>query len=372
MPRRVLLAWRTVGRTFGTWLAPGLTLLSFTVLRTSVALGMTLDAILISRVRQTRVMRPIVIVGNPRTGTTFLHRFMHDQGLGAGLQLWKMLFPSVVLQRILKPALPLLEKVSPARHHSTVAHETSLTSVETDDAAVLFRYFDGYFLYGFLLAWADQEYRDWFDPERRDTSARDFAWMEQIWRRNEAATGAPRTIAKVFSLGLRLPLFLQKFPDAKILYTARDPVEAIPSAMSLVTGVLDKRFGFWKLPAETRQKYLDRLYLALVQLLRGFYEDYSSGKIDRSRVMIVPFPRLMRDFEKLMGEIVAFVDIQPDDRLKAEITRVAVEQRKFKSAHSYDGARFGLDSEKVRADCAFFYDAFLAEPHREQAATAGG
>ena len=57
---------------------------------------------------------------------------------------------------MLKPFIPLLEKVSPARFHAHAAHETNLTAVETDDPALLFRYFDGLFLYGFFLAWAQK------------------------------------------------------------------------------------------------------------------------------------------------------------------------------------------------------------------------
>ena len=89
---------------------------------------------------------PIVIVGNPRSGTTFLHRFLISQKLGTGSQLWQLIYPSVVVQKIIKPILPVLEYISPAKHHSTEAHKTSLSSVETDDVSLLFRFLDGFFL----------------------------------------------------------------------------------------------------------------------------------------------------------------------------------------------------------------------------------
>ena len=37
-----------------------------------------------------------------------------------------MIYSSILLQKILKPILPLLEHISPAKHHSTDAHKTSL------------------------------------------------------------------------------------------------------------------------------------------------------------------------------------------------------------------------------------------------------
>ena len=153
---------------------------------------------------------------------------------------------SIILQKIIKPFLPLLEKISPARHHSTAAHKTSLTSIETDDVSLFFRYFDGFFLYGFLFAFAEKDFFTFFDPKQRDTSRRDFDWFESVWARNTHNNDKPY-IGKLFSLSTNLPAFQKRFPDSKILYMIRDPLNVIPSGLSLVTGVLDKRFGFWSL-----------------------------------------------------------------------------------------------------------------------------
>ena len=76
--------------------------------------------------------------------------------------------------------LPFLEKISPTRHHSTDAHKTSLQSVETDDASILFRYLDGFFLYGFLLSWDKDDLFDWVDPKKRNMAERDFNWLESF------------------------------------------------------------------------------------------------------------------------------------------------------------------------------------------------
>ena len=110
-----------------------------------------MDKIFIKIPNNSIFKKPIIIVGNPRSGTTFLQRYLINNGLGTGSQLWQLIYPSILLQKIIKPFLPLLEKISPARHHSTEAHKTSLTSVETDDVSLLFRHFDGFFLYGFIF-----------------------------------------------------------------------------------------------------------------------------------------------------------------------------------------------------------------------------
>ena len=355
---RKLKAYKTIGNTFGSWVSPILTGLLLVLMRTLVSIGLFIDKIFYKIARDPKLENPIVIVGNPRSGTTFLQRYLINSGIGSGSELWQLIYPSLVLQKIIKPLLPILEKISPARHHSTVAHKTSLTSVETDDVGLFFRYFDGFFLYGFLLAFDDENLFDYFDPEVRNTSERDFDWFERVWSRKTNDLNVPY-IGKLFSLSTNLPSFQKRFPDAKILYMVRDPLNVIPSGLSLVTGVLDKRFGFWSLDKKIKDRYLERLYNALVELLKRFHEDWINGEIDKSGVFVVRYDRMMSNFEELMEDILVFIDKNPSDELMKKIKETAESQRSYKSKHTYDLKRFGLSEDKIKKDCQVIYDTFL-------------
>jgi hypothetical protein len=359
LPARMARVARILRRRHGLLVKPLFLAVFFGLVRFVVWAGMTLDPILFPRLRRVRADRPIVLVGNPRTGTTFLQRFLVAEGFGAGMNLFLMLYPSLLLQRLLAPLLPLLEKVSPARFHSTAAHQTSLTSVETDDVAVLFRHLDGFFLYGFVLSFDEQDLLSSVDPRVRDTSARDFAWLDALWRRSLAATGAGRNVAKLFSLSARLPRFLEACPGAQILYMARDPVEVIPSSMSLVTGVLDRAFGFWSMPEEVRRLWLERMYRAWIVLLQRFHDDWQSGAIDRQRVFVVRYDQMMLDFESLMADMCQFLGHEMTPQLRAKVRSRAEKQRSYTSEHQYDLAQFNLTEAQVRRDCAFYYETFL-------------
>lgn len=328
-------------------------------LRIGIAIWMALDYIFFPRLASTKIERPIIIVGNPRTGTTFLHRFLVDNDFGAGLHLFRGVYASATLQRLLKPILPLLEKVSPARFHTSAAHETNLSSVETDDASVFLRFFDGFFLFGFLFAWDEEDLSPMFFPENRDTTARDFAWFEAVWRRSLVAQGKSRVVAKLFSTGPRTPAFLARFPDAHILYMVRDPVEVIPSTFSLVTGVLENAFGYWKVPEHIRARYNERLYQGLVDLFKRFHADWASGKIDRKRVMVVSYDRMMKDFDGLMAEMIPFFGMEPTAAQLAAIKETADKQRAYTSAHKYKLEKYGLSAERIRKDLAFVYEEWL-------------
>ncbi|GDX80780.1 sulfotransferase [Deltaproteobacteria bacterium] len=359
MLQRMSLVYRVLVRVFHVRVIPLFVVWFYTALRLKVWWWMLIDNLVYPGLGKTKVERPIIIVGNPRTGTTFLHRFLVKNRFGAGLHLYRSLYPSIVMQKVLRPFLPLLEKVSPARFHQSAVHETNLSSVETDDVTVFFRYLDGFFLYGFFLAWDDADHLPLFAPEKRDTTGRDFDWLEAVWRRSLVAQNETRIVAKLFSTGVRTPAFLERFPDAHILYMVRDPVEVIPSTFSLVTGVLDKAFGYWSQPDEVRNRYNERLYLALVDLFRRFHADWESGKIDRKRVMVVSYDRMMQDFDGLMAEMVPFFDMNPTPEQLAAIKATAEEQRAYKSSHTYKLEKYGLDANRIRRDCAFVYDTWL-------------
>ena len=326
------------------------------ILRIGVGLGMLFDFLLFPSVRRAKIVAPIVIVGNPRSGTTFLHRFLADNRIGAGMTVWRMMLPSLAFERLMRPLKPLINRFSPVRHHKEGPHPTSFDSVETEDGALFLRFFDGLLYYCYFLAWDERDWLDRFDPKVHESTARDARWLEAIWKRNLVATGCSRVVAKFFSTGANLPGFLARFPDARIIYCMRDPVDTIPSTLSLVTGVLDRRFGFWKLPQAVRDRYIIRIYEALLALSRRTIDDMKAGRADAGRVFCVPYARLMTDFEGLMKEIVVFTGTPLTAELAAGISRVAESQKTFKSGHRYDSVRYGLTAERIRNDHSFFYE----------------
>ena len=329
-------------------------------MRSIVSIGLMLDRVFFPKLRKPKMIKPIIIVGNPRSGTTFLQRYLIKSGLGIGSELWQIIYPSILLQKIIRPLLPLFEKISPARHHSTAAHKTSLSSVETDDVGLFFKYFDGFFLYGFILAFDDKDLFNFFDPKIRNTNKRDFNWFEIVWSRIVFGQNKPY-LGKLFSLSTSLPAFQKRFSDAKILYMIREPLNVIPSGLSLVTGVLDKRFGFWNLDKEIRDQYLLRLYNALVELLKRFHYDWVNNNIDKSKVLIVRYDKMMSNFDDLMKDILKFVDVEPSDELILEIKKTTLDQKNYISKHKYDLKKFNLTEQKIKADCHFVYDTFLVK-----------
>ncbi len=357
--KRAFKVYITLGKNFGTWVSGVVLGVFLIVLRLIISVFMFLDYIFFPSLINKKINNPIVIVGNPRSGTTFLHRYLIKNKIGAGSQLWQLIYTSITLQKIIKPILPVLEYFSPTKYHSTKAHKTSLSSIETDDASMLFRFFDGFFLYGFFLTWSEENLFDWVDPKKRDNTKRDFNWFESMWKRTLKFHKSDRMIAKLFSVSANSPALLEKFENGKILYMVRDPLSVIPSGLSLVTGVLDKKFKFWSLPIEKRQMFIEKLYRALIELLLRFEDDWTNNRIDKSRVMIVKFDRMMSDFSGLMNDVLEFVEYKPSQEFLNDIKITAEKQKNFKSAHKYDLEKFGLTEDRIKSDCSKIYNTFL-------------
>ena len=90
----------------------------------------------------------------------------------------------------------------------------------------------------------------------------------------------------------------------------------------------------------------------------------SDGKIDKSKVMIVPFDRIMIDFDTLINEILEFIEHSPSEELKKDILATAEKQRSFESKHKYDLDKFGLTAEQIQSDCAPIYETFITSTNR--------
>jgi LPS sulfotransferase NodH len=363
--RHYLRVYRVIGKTFGFWFRPlgAFGLLQLRQVISAITLG--LDYVFYPSHRKRAIDRPIFIIGNPRSGTTFLHRLLLGAGGMAAFELWEMLFPAITARKLLGGIVPRLDKLSPARYHPSDVHDTSLRGIETDDVAWFFRTMDGPFAWAYFLAWQDvwgsDESRREFGiegvTERQDE--RFFHYYESCWRRNLAMKGADRILAKSSMLTFRLDELLRRYPDCRLVYVVRDPVEVIPSGMSLLASVLENGYDVWnRTKQEDQQRWIENLYQASCAMLRDFHIANSAGLIPEANLCVVRYEDLLQNLEPTMKRILDFVEINPSEAFEEEVRQQAERQRNYTSRHEHSPDQFGLDPERIRADLGFVYDAF--------------
>lgn len=354
-----------ITRTFGLRLRPIGTYGLLQMQRALNAVTLGIDEVAFRGYRKVPIEKPVFILGNPRSGTTFLHRFLLGSEQLCAFELWEMLFPAISARKAFGPAIDLLKPLSPARFHSAAAHETGLRDVETDDALAFFRFMGGPFLWSYFLAWEDrwgsERARRIFDEKSERKADRDklFRWFEACWKRNLYLKKRERIAVKASTLTMRVPSLLQRYPDCKLVYLVRDPVETIPSGMSMLTDVLEKSYDmFHRTKEDARKRYLENLYQASCEMFRSFHHEYAGGKIPANNLRVVTYPEMMGDLEATMRELVDFLEIEPAPSFWERVREQAARQRDRRSPHQYSLEKFGLTPERIHRDLAFVYETY--------------
>lgn len=363
--RHYVELYRTINKTFGFRLRPLGTFAALQLRQAISSATMGLDRVFFPGYRNQPIDRPIFIVGNPRSGTTFLHRLLLGAGDTAAFELWEMLFPAITARKLLGRIVPRFDRLSPARYHPSDIHDTNLRGIETDDVLWFFRTMDGPFAWAYFLAWQDNWGSDLCKREMGVEGVTDrererfFAYHEECWRRNLAYKHAKRILAKTSMLTFRLDEVLKRYPDAKLVYIIRDPVEVIPSGMSLVSGVLENGYDAWNHTTEVDQRrWVENVYQASCEMLRSFHEAYTSGRIPEKNLCVVRYTDLLHNLEPTMKRILDFIEIEPSAEFVEEIRAQAEKQRSYKSRHQHSPEKFDLDPERIRRDLGFVYDTF--------------
>ena len=352
--------YRTILKTFGFQARP-IGTFALKQAHTLINLGtLSADRWLAPSFQRVPIDRPVFILGNPRSGTTFLHRMLVNTDRLAAFALWEMLFPAITARRIVGPFVDRFAPLSPARYHSNAAHETGLREVETDDAMALFRFMDGGFLWTYFHAWDDT----WgseratkcfdLDNEPQERIEKHFRYMEGCWRRNLSVKGMSRIAVKASSYTLRVKTLLKRYPDCKLLYVVRDPVETIPSGMSLITGVLENSYRMWTTTREEdRKRFLENLYQASCHMFRYFHDTWKAGEIPEKNLRIVRYPTMMSDLEATMDDVMRFLEVEPRAEFLRLVREQAEKQERRVSPHIYSPKSFGLTAERIQADLGY-------------------
>jgi omega-hydroxy-beta-dihydromenaquinone-9 sulfotransferase len=367
--RHYLRLYRVMGKTFGQWVRPLGAFMLLQVRQAISAITLGLDYVFYPRHRKQVIDRPIFIVGNPRSGTTFLHRLLLGAGDTAAFELWEMLFPAITARKLLGGIVPRLDRLSPARYHASDVHDTSLRGIETDDVAWFFRTLDGPFAWAYFLAWQDK----WgsalskrifgIDGVSAHEEDRFFKYYEACWRRNLTLKGVDRILVKSSMLTFRLDALLRRYPDCRLVYVVRDPVEVIPSGMSLLSSVLENGYDVWnRTKKEDQERWLENLYQASGDMLRVFRDAEVAGRIPERNLCVVRYEDLLQNLEPTMARILDFIEVKPSVEFEEEVAAQAERQRSYTSRHEHSPDKFGLDPERIRHDLGFVYDAYGLSP----------
>ncbi|KXK10715.1 MAG: Sulfotransferase domain protein [Chloroflexi bacterium OLB14] len=314
-----------------------------------------LDDVLFPAYKQQVIEKPLFILGNLRSGSTFLQRLLsRDEQTFTSLTTWDIyLTPSVTQKKITQLVSRFDKKFLNSTLHKWLyafdkatlgklkIHPISFFKPEEDENIHL-HIWDGYFVF-FLFPFADefpnyQHFDEALAPEHKKRIMTFYKSMLQ--RHMYANKGKKYFVAKNPAFSPKIETLAEFFPDARILYLARNPLDMLPSTISWINYArrqfTDPGDGYF---------YLDEI----LDMTQHWYR-HPLKYLDAHpspRHLIVSYDELIQRPEKVIRGFYEQFGYPNQPGLPIIIDQAVKETMAFKSDHSYDLEEMGFTREQI-------------------------
>jgi hypothetical protein len=333
--------------------------LLFPLLEVTVWIGFLLDNLLFPGHGREVVASPVFIVGNPRSGTTFLHRLLsRDVERFSTMKMWEILFaPSIVQRRVVSGLAAVdrwlggwlqkrLDRTEQDWQEQNVMHEVSLREPEEDDYLLLHIWsaLTTGLSAGLLEEAIPYTYFDTALPVAEKD--RIMAFYKRCVRRHLHAGrltrgGANRIyLAKNPALCPKLDTVFKHFPDAKVVYLVRSPLEMLPSYVNMM------RFS-WRVLGIPVEDHALRDYL--VDMSRHWYT-YPLERLESAPAqsyVIVKYDDMVSDPARVVRKIYRRFGFETSSAYDRVLQDESAKARRYHSRHAYSPEEDGLSREQI-------------------------
>ena len=203
-----------------------------------------LDDLLFPAYKKHPIEKPLFIISNYRSGSTFLHRMLSEDKNFTSMRTWDMYITPSITQRKLVKVIDAIDKLigSPLRRLVIAIDKAGLQKVDIhpisflepeEDENILLQNWSSLIVSYLFPFWEDMPPYAYFD---RDMAPREkqkvMAFYKSMLQRHLYATGVPHFVSKNPSFSAKIATLKEYFPDARIIYLARNPLDMLPSTVS--------------------------------------------------------------------------------------------------------------------------------------------
>ena len=308
------------------------------------------------------IVRPVFIIGFPRTGTTILHDILAQDPDSRAPMTWETMFPSPPPEaatfhsdpRIAQAAalLPSPETETERDRKFRAMHpmgaELSQECVTMMGESMCTPLFHNQFRV--------PTYEDWVD------TAADWAPVYEFHHRQlqhlQWRNARDRWVCKTGAHMWGLEHLLTTYPDARIVFTHRDPVKSVTSYASLTT-----------LVREASSDEVDRYEIAddwtarLRRVINHALDVREARDYPDAIFYDMYFPDFVADQFAVVQDIYEQLELPMTDDGAARMRTFIADNPKGKHGlHLYTPEEYGIDPEIVRRDLARYIDRFDLAP----------
>jgi len=310
-----------------------------------------------------QVRAPIVITGLPRTGSTHLQALLATRPGARSPQEWEMRLPSPPPQAATADTDPRIAEVQAAIDgRAGAARLQSIHPYGARRPEQCLGLIDWSFANNTYLAYQRiPSYYEWYlNVDQRVVYEHHKRFLQHLQFRNpgEWVLKWPKHL-------FGLDALLEVYPDARIVWTHRDPVRVVPSAVSFVGTLRSMNSPLF----DPRRFGAEWSALEEMALHRGLEVRRSAGD---HQFVDVQYSDLITDPVAEVGRIYQRLGIPADDETLRRVGDFQEENPQGKhGAHQYTPEQFGFDPALVKRRFAAYTERFGIEPDRPRSGKPG-
>jgi hypothetical protein len=343
-----------------------LALLIYLPVELLIWIGLGLDELIYSDYRQLDLPQPVFIIGNPRSGTTFLQRTLaKDEENFHCLRTWEIFgAPSITMRRLMQliarigqaigiPITDRIQRMEQIWKDSDRIHRLRIRAPEEDEYLFI-HIFSTMKIWSYAAMEEESDPYIHFDkrlPEKDKNRLMDY--YESCIRRHYYYHGShdKRYLSKNPNFSPAIETLVERFPDAKFIYLVRNPLDAVPSHISL-------KAREWRLLGSPLEKYSCRDFI--IRSSKYWYE-YPLKKLRElpaDQAIIVRFDELVTNPKRVVEDVYQQLGLRMTDEFSEQLVRETERARNHQSNHHYSLSEMGLKPQQMREEFAEVFEKF--------------
>ncbi len=328
---------------------------AYTLLEMVTWAGLILDEVLFRGYRDLEIREPVYIVGNPRSGTTFLQRLMaRDEANFNSMRTWEMLLaPSITVRKVFWAISRLDRRLGSHLHRwvgmleetwqeENVVHRIALRAPEEDEY-LLVHIFSSLKIWLYVAMLDEAEPYTYFDSQMpEEQKRRMMTFYRRCVQRHLYAhrDEEKHYLAKNPHFSPMVDTLYDYLPDVRVIYLARNPLDMIPSYVSL-------KEEEWQLLGDPLEEYASRDY---VLDMADHWYTYPLERLERApqeSYIVIRFDDLVDNAGQTVRAIYQRFGLELSPAFDDILERVTERARDHESEHDYSLSEMGLTREQI-------------------------